>query len=81
MTTIKARFDGRAFVPETPVELPVGYTLEIPIPASPPAAPQSSSKPLAELGEALSRLPVNPDWPADGAAEHDYYLYGTPKQR
>jgi len=81
MTTIKARFDGRAFVPESPVELPVGYTLEIPIPASPPPAPESSSKPLAELSEALGRLPANPEWPADGAAQHDHYLYGTPKER
>jgi len=80
MTTIKARFDGRAFVPESPVELPVGYTLEIAIPAPPPASPESTSKPLADLSEALSRLPANPDWPADGAAEHDHYLYGTPKR-
>jgi hypothetical protein len=31
MTVIKARFDGRVFVPYEPVDLPVGFELEIPI--------------------------------------------------
>ena len=29
MATVKARFDGRVFVPEGPVNLPVGHLLEI----------------------------------------------------
>lgn len=62
MTTIKARFNGQAFVPESPVDLPIGYTLEVPIPATPPPSPESTAKPLSELSEALSRLPANADW-------------------
>ena len=37
-------------------------------------------RPLAALAHALRQLPENPDWPADGAAQHDHYLYGTPKR-
>lgn len=74
MTTVKARFDGHVFVPESPVTLPVGYTLEIAIPTQPqPAGPDS--KPLAALKEQLEKLPANPDWPAGGAAQHDHNLY------
>ena len=77
MITVKARFDGRVFVPEGPVDLPVGHAVEIPIgPVAEAARPAS----LADLVETLERLPANPDWPADGAAQHDHYLYGTPKQ-
>jgi hypothetical protein len=75
--TLKARFDGRVFIPEQPVNLPVGYILEIPIAYLP--APGGSKRPLAELLGLLEQLPANPDWPADGAAQHDHYLYGTPK--
>lgn len=78
MRTVKARFDGRVFVPEQPVNLPVGYVLEVPI-AEPPA-PDGHQPPLAELAGQLEQLPENPDWPADGAAQHDHYLYGTPKE-
>jgi hypothetical protein len=75
MTTVKARFDGRVFIPEQPVDLPVGYILEIPI--HPPAA-EAPPSPLRALAELLEAQPENPDWPPDGAAQHNHYLYGTP---
>jgi hypothetical protein len=78
MITVKVEFDGRVFVPQTPVDLPVGTVLEIPIdwkPASPAA-----DRPLIDLMQALDGIPPNPDWPADGAMEHDHYLYGTPRK-
>lgn len=78
MITVKAHFDGRVFVPEGPVNLPVGHVLEIPI--VPPSAPAGSEPPLSNLADALDRMPINPDWPPDGAAQHDHYLYGTPKR-
>jgi hypothetical protein len=78
MITVKPHFDGRVFVPEQPVDLPVGQAVEIPIP--PPAgAPRPPS--LADLAATLEGLPANPDWPADGAAQHDHYLYSTPKKQ
>ena len=78
MITVRARFDGKVFIPEEPVDLPVGYTLEIPI--VPPPARADSKPALVALMELLEQFPANPDWPADGAAQHDHYLYGTPKK-
>lgn len=79
MTTVKAKFDGRAFVPEEPVDLPVGYELEIVM----PTAGNGVKKPktaLQELVEILKSYPPNPDLPTDLAAQHDHYLYGLPKR-
>ena len=78
MSTVKARFDGRVFVPEGPVDLPVGCELEITLPG--PGTEEPANRPLVELADQLARFPENPQWPADGAAQHDHYLYGTPKK-
>ena len=81
MATVRARFDGRVFVPDEPVDLPAGSEVEIPVPSPPPKPPEAVGKPpLMELLEELEKLPANPDWPADGAMQHDHYLYGTPKR-
>lgn len=75
MLTVKARFDGRAFVPEGPVDLPAGCEVELslrPLPAP--------DKPLAALAEVAYLFPDNPDSPPDLAAQHDHYLYGLPKR-
>jgi hypothetical protein len=77
--TVKVRFDGHVFVPDRPVDLPVGFEVEIPIapqqqPTSPPKAP------LMRLVELLDQFPSDPDWPEDAAAQHDHYLYGAPKR-
>jgi hypothetical protein len=58
------------------VNLPVGHVLEISLPSP---AEAGAKPPLRELADRLSTLPANPDWPEDGAAQHDHYLYGTPK--
>lgn len=78
MTIVKARFDGRVFVPEGPVNLPAGAVVRISVlEAEPPA---SEDKPLAALAELLEKFPSDPNWPPDAAAQHDHYLYGTPKR-
>ena len=77
MNIVKARFDGQVFVPEGPVDLPVGHVLEIPI--NPPIEKSNGDRPLVDLLNLLNQMPVNKDWPEDGAAQHDHYLYGTPK--
>ncbi len=78
MITIKAKFDGKVFVPEEPIDLPVGQELEISIISpAPNPAPLTT---LAKLAEIAQQFPENPDWPPDGAAQHDHYLYGTPKR-
>jgi hypothetical protein len=78
MVIVKARFDGRVFVPQGPVSLPPGFELEIPIPpVSCSGKPQST---LAQLAELAAEFPADSDLPADLAAQHDHYLYGMPKR-
>ena len=73
MVSVRAHFDGQVFVPDEPVECPTGAPLRLTF------APADGA-PLAELARAAEAFPDDPDWPTDGAAEHDHYLYGTPKQ-
>jgi hypothetical protein len=40
----------------------------------------ADQRPLMDLVRRLESLEDDPDWPEDGAAEHDHYLYGTPKR-
>lgn len=75
--TVTAHFDGRVFVPDGPVDLPVGQAVRIVVES---AKELTESRPLAALAAALEQLPSDPDWPADGAAQIDHYLYGTPKR-
>jgi hypothetical protein len=70
--SISAHFDGRVIVPDEPVELPVCQQLRIHVELVEPSPPR-----FAELLRFASDLP---DAPADLSAQHDHYLYGTPKQ-
>jgi hypothetical protein len=79
MITVKARFDGRVFIPEQPVDLPAETVVEIII--TPPDTKSSARAPLADLAELMKQFPADPDMPADAAAQHDHYLYGTPKRQ
>ena len=80
MITIKAQFDGRVFVPEGRVDLPVGSWVEIPANVLRTAA--SPERPLMKLVELVDRFPDDPgpNAPNDLAEQHDHYLYGTPKR-
>ena len=91
MISLKARFDGRVLVPEQPVDLPQNRVLEVTvteIPAIDEANGTHSASdeellaepPLMALVKALEGLPFDPNSPTDGAAQHDHYLYGTPKR-
>ena len=49
MATVIAQFDGQNFVPEQPVDVPVGTKVTITLPvASPPAIPLPPRQPTAE---------------------------------
>jgi hypothetical protein len=78
MMTVKARFDGRVFIPHSPVDLPAGCEVEIAL--TPPTLPASAEGSLAALAELAYLFPDNPDDPPDLAAQHDHYLYGIPKR-
>lgn len=69
-----AHFDGRVFVPDGPVSLPVGHRVRVI--AEPIDDP---TPPLADLLTTFRQLPDNPDWPPDGAAQHDHYLHVNPR--
>lgn len=75
MTTITAHFDGRVFVPEGEIQLPVGTPVEIAIEDDSPFADI-----LGELDELNAQYPPDPDTPRDLAAQHDFYLHGLPKR-
>lgn len=76
MTALIARFDGKVLIPDEPVDLPQGCALRIQVEAIPFSDPQ----PLRRLADLAGRVPAQ-DGLSDGAAEHDHYLYGVPKQR
>jgi hypothetical protein len=65
-------------VPEQPLNLPAGAVVNISI--EQPASPPAENRPLAALAEIARMFPDNPDLPTDLAAQHDHYLYGTPKR-
>ncbi|MBI4474971.1 MAG: hypothetical protein HY646_20050 [Acidobacteria bacterium] len=77
MKKLKAHFDGTVLVPDEPVDLPVNCALEVEVK---PVQSPDGDKPLLKLLKALEEFPGNPDWPPDGAAQHDHYLYGQPKR-
>lgn len=76
MNTIHAIYENGVFRPTDHVELPENSEVELTIhPQLPvPAAP------LRRLAEIAAKFPQNPDLPEDLAAQHDHYLYGTPKK-
>jgi hypothetical protein len=69
---VSAHFDGKVIVPDEPVELPVGQRLHVQVTIAGADRPQ-----FADLLQFATDVP---DAPPDLAAEHDYYLYGTPKR-
>ena len=70
--TITAHFDGKVIVPDEPVQLPVGHPLRVHLELAEPAEPR--------FAEFLGFAADLPDAPSDLAAQHDHYLYGTPKR-
>jgi hypothetical protein len=70
--SIAAHYDGASIVPDEPLPLQPGQRLRVQIELVEPAPPR-----FAELLALASDLP---DAPADLSAQHDHYLYGTPKR-
>ena len=69
--TIAAHFDGKVIVPDDPVDLPAGQRLTVRLEPVPATGPR-----FAEFLDFAADLP---DAPADLSAQHDHYLYGSPK--
>ena len=70
--TITAHFDGKVLIPDEPVQFPIGQPLRLSV--------EISETPAARFADLLQFAADLPDAPADLAAQHDHYLYGSPKQ-
>jgi hypothetical protein len=79
MIAFNAHFDGKVIVPEHAVDLPRdrSFVVHVETEGSPVAvdenAPESALQWLAENA-------VEDDLPSDLSAQHDHYLYRTPKR-
>ncbi|SCL76751.1 hypothetical protein L21_2694 [Methanoculleus chikugoensis] len=72
--TLKVLFDGTVFRPSGPVDLEAGKKYTITIQLSP-----ENSDATADPAFDIASLAVDTHI-SDLAAEHDHYLYGTPKR-
>ena len=77
--TIHATFDGEVFRPETPVDLEVDGHYVLTVERAAPKEGQAQRDDLDDLADFLKSIAVHTGIP-DLAAEHDHYLYGTPKR-
>lgn len=64
--TVRARFDGKAFVPEEPVNLPCGTPVTIVVVAG-------GAQPLQALAALAVEAPIT-DSPSDWSERHDDYV-------
>ena len=60
---------------DAPQSLPEGAKVKVIVPTAAPANAGSSLRDFL-----LSIAGTVPEWPADMAINHDYYLHGAPKQ-
>ena len=74
MSLIRAHFDGKVFVPDEPVDCAKGQPVQLVV-----MQDDNGERPLMDLAQIADAFPIDPAWPADGAAEVEHYLYGTPK--
>jgi predicted DNA-binding antitoxin AbrB/MazE fold protein len=73
---IDAIYENGVFRPVEPVDLP--DKLEVRLSFQPKSS--GGHPALKRLLEIAERYPRNPNSPTDRAAQHDHYLYGTPKR-
>ena len=82
--TLKATYDGRALVLHEPIDLAPGtecdLTLNIPSKGQGQSDTKAVSPALEELLRFVESVELSADFPDDACAQHDHYLYGTPKR-
>ena len=79
MIAFNAHFDGKVIVPEHAVELPRDRSFVVRVETPESAAQARENVPLNAL-QWLAENAIDDELPGDLAAEHDHYLYGTPKR-
>lgn len=76
-TKLRGCFDGKVLVLDQPADLPINRPLLIEVSPEPP--PTADAMLLEGLIGLASQFPAT-GLPADAAAQHDHYLYGTAKR-
>jgi hypothetical protein len=76
MIPLELTFDGHVFVPQQLVDLPAEYKVMVSVASTTDSTPEKSLLNLVRLAD---EFPRDPAAPADRAAQHDHYLYGTSK--
>jgi hypothetical protein len=76
--TFTARVHNRSIA--LPPDLPVAEGAEVQVTVPEPPVSAEPAEPGNTLGWMLQYAGIVDDLPADLAAEHDHYLYGTPKK-
>lgn len=79
MARFLAHFDGKYLLPDEPVELPTDKPLRVTV----EEVATEADRPPLNLAEWLDQIEAEfglVEGPEDWAAEHDHYLYGSPKQ-
>lgn len=79
MIAFNAHFDGMVIVPEGSVDLPRNRTFVVHVEGV-DRDDGSGEVNRRHALEWLAQNAVEDDLPADLSAEHDHYLYGTPKR-
>jgi hypothetical protein len=78
MKTLKVHYDGSVLVPDEPVDLPLNRPLELSM--MPLDKPSDAPAALDKLAALAQNRPARAANQPDLAAQHDHYLYGTPKR-
>jgi hypothetical protein len=74
--SVRVLFDGKVFLPQEPVDLEPNARYDITIePVAETPNAQEVERPLRRYAALAQDLGVS-----DLAAQHDHYLYGTPKR-
>jgi hypothetical protein len=79
MIAFNAHFDGKVIVPEHAVDLPRDRSFVVHVQTSGGADPAGENTSLHAL-QWLAENAVDDELPGDLSAQHDHYLYGTPKR-
>jgi hypothetical protein len=72
--TVYAHFDGRAIIPDEPLDMPPNQALILRIERVGPREPAGTPA----LDWLAANAVVNDPLPTDLADRHDHYLYGSP---
>jgi hypothetical protein len=78
LVAIRGHFDGKVFVPDEPVNVPADRPLILHVEVA--VAQEGEATQTPDLFATLDRHAGSVEAPDDWSAQHDHYLYGTPKR-